>query len=79
MAATSWCSLFYLRLSIVGREPKVRSDMMNIPQLKALQQYYADELAKHATLRAPSNFQLHLQTILFGHHQRVTEMLGRLL
>lgn len=75
MAATSWCSLFYLRLSIVGREPKVRSDMMNIPQLKALQQYYADELAKHATLRAPSNF----QTILFGHHQCVTERLGRLL
>ncbi|PXW50401.1 hypothetical protein DFO55_12472 [Grimontella sp. AG753] len=52
---------------------------MNIPQLKALQQYYADELAKHATVRAPSDYQLHLQAILFGHHLRVTEMLSRLL
>ncbi|EPO4111196.1 hypothetical protein [Enterobacter cloacae] len=52
---------------------------MNISQLKALQQYYADELAKHATVGTPSNHQLHLQAILFGHHHRVTEMLGKLL
>ncbi|WP_167290042.1 MULTISPECIES: hypothetical protein [Enterobacteriaceae] len=53
--------------------------MMNISQLKALQQFYADALAKHATLRAPSKFQLDLQAILFGHHHRVTEILAKLL
>ncbi len=52
---------------------------MNIPQLKALQLYYADELAKHATLCAPSNFQLGLQDILFAQHQRVTDLLDKLL
>ncbi|QWA10329.1 hypothetical protein GTU79_24350 [Sodalis ligni] len=53
--------------------------MMNISHLKALQQFYVDALEKHATLRAPSKFQLDLQAILFTHHQRATDMLGKLL
>ncbi|ELY3543856.1 hypothetical protein SMX40_000683 [Cronobacter turicensis] len=52
---------------------------MNISQLKELQRFYTNALEKIATLSAPSKFQLDLQAILFAHHKRVTDMLGKLL
>lgn len=70
---------FVTELSIFGREHEIRSDMMNISQLKALQQFYCDELQRHATFHTPSNFQLSLQDFLFAQHQRVTDLLDKLL
>lgn len=52
---------------------------MTINELQALQHFYARALERHATLRAPSKFQLDLQAILFDHHHRVTEILAKLL
>ncbi|MDN0125270.1 hypothetical protein QVN60_19170 [Yersinia aleksiciae] len=52
---------------------------MTIIEMKALQQFYVDEISKHASLRAPTNFQLELQDILFAQHKRVTNWLSKIL
>lgn len=52
---------------------------MTINKMKALQKFYVDVLAKHATLHAPTDFQLDLQAKLFAQHKRVTDWLSKVL
>lgn len=53
--------------------------LMNINQLKSLQIFYSEALARHATLRAPSEYMQQQQDILFAMYEKITYSLSKLL
>ncbi|MGO2728075.1 MAG: hypothetical protein ACTH97_23825 [Raoultella ornithinolytica] len=52
---------------------------MNINQLKSLQIFYSEALARHATLRAPGEYMQQQQDILFAMYEKITYSLSKLL